>query len=83
MNETVLVEFVASSETEFFDMMIRINSLGNDFQLISGRDTYNFTKVSGKITSEFAVIIRLKEPFLAERMRISYIPDELKDKYRR
>jgi len=36
----------------------------------------------GKITPELAIIVKLKYPELASRMHLSYISDELKNKYR-
>jgi len=39
--------------------------------------------ISVKIDPLFATVLKLQSAFLAERMRISYISDELKDKYRK
>jgi hypothetical protein len=39
--------------------------------------------VDVKIEPSFATLLKLKDAELAERMRISYISDELKNKYRK
>ena len=92
MNEYVLVEFIAGIPDEEALLDAIIEDMGPDFVYLnkvyeSENDedgNYNdWVRVQGKISSEYASLIKLKEPFLAERMRISYIPKDLKDKYRR
>ena len=88
MNEYILVEFIASNEIEDIKLSTILKDLGSEFIYITKTiDTHwdNTIKIriKGKITPEYASLIKLTDPFLAERMRISYIPDELKDKYRR
>lgn len=92
MKEYVLVEFIAGEPIEATTLRAKLLALGEDFQLIKADDEYeddgdgnyhSWTRVSGKISSIYASVIKLQDPFLAERMRISYIPDDLKDKYRR
>jgi hypothetical protein len=91
MNEYVLVEFMLaiSEETQFNRL---IDDLGTDFVRIKdelgwgNEDVRGYVtthkKVSGKISSAAATVIKLSNTFLADRMRISYISNELKDKYR-
>lgn len=90
MNEYVLVEFLALVGE---DNLILVEKLrGIDYTVISTDIEYNqdeddltevWYKVTAKISAADATVIKLQDQFLAERMRISYIPDELKDKYRR
>jgi hypothetical protein len=66
--------------------------LGEDFELITsetdfeiGDDYGNFTlhwRITGKINAEKATMLKLGDPYVRDRMRVSYISDELKDKYR-
>jgi len=91
MKEFVLVEFMCTA-AEALEMAHEVRMLQDEFQLertdISEEqdqdDSYGTTywHTWGKINSETATMIRLQNSWLAERMRISYIPDELKDKYR-
>jgi hypothetical protein len=90
VNEYVLVEFLAKNSDEH----ILLEKLENLEDFIQTKDEFEWEhddgstfdtwiRVFGKIRSETASLIKLQDPFLAERMRISYIPDELKDKYRK
>jgi hypothetical protein len=80
MKEYVLVEFIAPPD-EFDQLREQIADLKDDFVWIGDKqDPY---VVWGHITSEYASVIKLQNSYLSERMRISYIPDELKDKYRK
>jgi len=89
MKEYVLVEFLASFG-EGGILQAKLGALGDDFVMIKDDYEYdveddsglNWIRVSGKISSMYASVIKLQDPFLAERMRISYIPEDLKDKYR-
>jgi len=92
MKEYVLVEFIAGQPHEANLLRQRLLNLGDDFVLIKTSDESEtdedgnyaeWERVQGKISSMYASVIKLQDPFLAERMRISYIPDDLKDKYRR
>lgn len=86
MNEFILVEFIF--EWQYADSTnIKIKGLGDDFILLESHtllaangDEYH--TVTGKINSETATAIKLSDKFLSDRMRISYIPDALKDRYR-
>lgn len=89
MNEFVLVEFIAKYPDEAHVLLSKLAALGEDFVDInsgSGGPARQFGTqwmvVSGKINSMRASFIVLQDPFLAERMRISHISDELKNKYK-
>ena len=92
MNDFILVEFLAH-ENDRMILMNKLHKLDTDFQLINvdeewkAETDYNnpaqYIRVSGKINSTYASVIKLQDSFLADRMRISYIPKELKDRYRR
>jgi len=88
MNEFVYVEFL-------FDMpdaqlgSIELRKLGSDFELLDTKeelgDNYNYFNKQiyrGKISSETATLIKLGNPLLAKHMHISYISEDLKNKYR-
>ena len=88
MNEYIYVEFL-------FDMpdsqigSIELRKLGSEFELINKSEEFDHghafhtgQKYCGKISAEAATMIKLSNPFLAERMHISYISNELKDRYR-
>lgn len=88
MNEYVLVEFMAYDT----DRGLLIEKLRDiEYELISSGLTdagdWNpadwLYKIVAKIKSTDATAIKLQDPFLADRMRISYIPSELKDRYRK
>lgn len=91
MNEFVLVEFLFRFE-ENEQGLNHLKNLGDEFVQIKAEldwhsedapgytTTYNV--VSGKISSQAATAVKLSDKFLSDRMRISYIPDELKNKYR-
>ncbi len=82
MNEFVYVEFLIEDEL-FSKHYTPLHDLGDDFRQIGwpyseGR----YIRITGNINSMAASILKLSNPFLAERMRISHIPDSLKNKYR-
>lgn len=87
MKEFVLVEFLISDNEEYK----LLETLGDDFVLLTVKDEWErdddfsdtYKRVTGKINSMTASMIKLQTPRLADRMRISYISDELKNKYRR
>lgn len=92
MNEYVLVEFIAGVPDEAKLLKEKLLALGEDFILIKlmneseddeDGNHNDWIRIQGKISSMYASVIKLQDPFLAERMRISYIPTELKEKYRR
>jgi len=92
MKEYVLVEFLAVEEDRN-TLIKKLHDLGEDFQFTkddfefetddAGLSHSNWYRISGRISSMYASVIKLQDSFLAERMRISYIPDELKEKYRK
>lgn len=90
MKEFVSVEFLVENGENSI-LREKLENIGDDFQLI--KDDWEITgnfdtgmhfykKISGKINSITAIIIKLQDPFLAEHMRISHIPEDLKNKYR-
>ena len=85
MNEFVFVEFMYESEVAE-RISAELDLLGEDFVLINshmqGDDARWHPCTSGKINAAAATAIKLGNKFLADRMHISYIPSELKDKYR-
>lgn len=85
MMEFVLVEFLF--EHEHGDDVKYIMGLGDDFIHLtscSGTlwDNSRYFSITGQINSETATMIKLSNESIAARMRISYIDDKLKDKYR-
>ena len=91
MNDFVLVEFIFEL-SEYVSANLMLESLGDDFVPIKvtdewetegeGRYIDEYIRISGRINSHTASIIKLQNPYLAGKMRISYIPDDLKNKYR-
>lgn len=95
MKEYIHAQFVAVGDD--IDVLAeKLKALGSDWRPIATvTDTdpteyyYNTViypktmTVGGKIHSACATLIKLRDPFLADRMEVSYISDELKDKYRK
>jgi hypothetical protein len=91
MKEFVLVEFLFTY-SEAAGELRKLNDLGGDFEPIkhdyeSEEDSdavsgESYIRISGKINSETASLIKLQNPVLAGKMRISYISEDLKNKYR-
>lgn len=91
MNDFILVEFL-STFSDHGKLAEKLVMLGEDFEVISivhehDMETAGPEKIwfrwSGKMNSQRASIIKLSDPFLSERMQVSYIPDTLKNQYRR
>ena len=93
MKEFVLVEFLFKVDENEQGLGF-IRGLGDDFIPLTsefdfesidprGYTTAAYNRISGKINSQAATAIKLSNKFLSDRMRISYISDELKDKYRK
>ena len=91
MKEFVYVEFVFHPEFLIQGENI-LRELGEDFLLISSEikqkhgtvtNWQAIKHISGKINSASASIIIMTYPELFGKMKISYIPDDMKDKYRR
>lgn len=90
MNEFSLVEFFAAAD-DVEELKTRLYNLGDDLEIIDYNSEYEteegmfygFLRISGRINTATASVVRLSDPFLSDRMRISYIPNELKDKYRK
>lgn len=93
MNEFVLVEFIATSLTDLETLKDKVYELGEDYQHLDDDYEYDddnstniyerWYKLSGRISAMRASLIKLQDPFLADRMRISHISSELKDRYRK
>lgn len=90
MKEYVLAEFLFTLD-EYPLELGKLMGLGDDFKLIKCDDEFDedddglrfdYKRVSGKINTMTASVIKLQNPALAGKMRISYISEELKDKYR-
>jgi hypothetical protein len=85
VNEFILVEFI-SDENEASVFMSKIGKLDKEeFQRIETVLDIEDSRcrVYGKISSTYATVIKLQDPYFANHMRVSYISDELKNKYRR
>ena len=91
MKEYVLVEFLFTLD-EYVQELSKLVALGDDFTSIRCDDEYEddtdgihieYKRVSGRINSMTASVIKLQNPTLAGKMRISYIPEDLKDRYRK
>ncbi len=90
MNEFIYVDFLFR-QGDAMRAADEIRNLGDDFRLLSSEADYElynsddmliYFRISGEINSSAATMIKLNNKFLADHMRISYIPDKLKDKYR-
>jgi hypothetical protein len=89
MREYVLVEFIAKGADQG-PLIARLRAireiviLGSADEFEEEDDAYTeWIRITAKVESQFLTMLKLTDPFLAERMRISYISDELKNKYRR
>lgn len=91
MKEFVLVEFFVKAEEKLI-LMEKLDNLEDDFEPLKtdyewegDTDGYvdRWYRISGRINSTYATVIKLQDPFLSEHMRISYIPEDLKNKYRK
>ena len=87
MNELILVNFSIQESYigEFFDMLAEIDP---DAQIIENvRFHHNATgwyrRISVKMNASAAAVIKLKYKDYSDSMYVSYISDELKDKYRK
>jgi hypothetical protein len=92
MKEYVLIEFLFPG-SEYGTWNQKLTDLDDDFVRLKadeehetddeGYRTNSWIRISGKISSAYASVIKLQDPYLAEHMRVSYISDELKNKYRK
>lgn len=87
MNEFVLVQFYLEKELEESSRAV-LKSLCEFEPLPNSRsEFYDNTRrpwvlFAGRMEAQAATILKLRAPDLAERMVVSYVPDNLKDKYR-
>jgi hypothetical protein len=80
--EFILVEFCfenLNTLEEGREILLKLEEEGK-LEIIITREA---SVISTKIDPVFATMLKLKSAMLAERMQISYIPDELKEKYRK
>lgn len=87
MNETVLVQFYLEKEIEDGAKDILKHSC-NFLPLENSRCEFHangksWVMFAGRMDAQAATILKLRSPDLAERMVVSYVPDKLKDKYRK
>ena len=85
MNEFLYVSFYVEIEDREF-LELKLENLGNDFVKISDftpTELSPWVIIDGKINSSIATMIKLSDPFLAERMLVSIIDNNMKDKYRK
>lgn len=87
MNEVVLVGFKFFTDDTTQRGLAMLNALGEDFNelsistIVTGINL-DETHIVGKISSSALTVIRLSHPDLTECMNISYVSDDLKNKYR-
>ena len=87
MQEYIFIEFIVS-EKDAELLSEKLSLLNEDFRIIydgvksNSVEIFPFYYFSGHITPEYATFIKLNDSFLSERMRISYISNHEKNKYR-
>lgn len=89
MNEFIFVEFLFPADSAM-QLAGEVIALGTDFVLnkteieweTDDGENKGYQHITGKINSETATAIMLGNGILSKHMRVSYIPGELKDKYR-
>lgn len=72
-----LIEVLTTLEPDFI-----VIDIWNEHEIDEDGNVTEWRRITGKIHTEFATVLKLKHSILADRMRISYIPEELKNKYR-
>jgi hypothetical protein len=94
MKEFILVEFLFEQQ-DAIKATDELAKLNDDFRMLetdpywrtdgqlTTYDSKPWFRVTGKINSTTATAIKLSNAFLSDHMRISYIPEELKDRYRK
>lgn len=91
MKEFILVEFITSTN-DLTQLLKELETFGKDIKFIDSDfefETYDDTltgswhRISAQVNTESLTVIKLRSSFVAERMKISHIPDELKDRYRK
>jgi len=93
MKEFLFVEFLFTVEEHNYGLS-KLEDLGDDFVFLKSdyefdtesdlfTHTVDYVKVSGRINSMTASLIKLQDPIFAGKMRFSYISDELKNRYRK
>lgn len=90
MKEFVYVEFIIESHEhdQFYEKMAQFDpdfeptNVDVEFDADIDNKVCSWHIFGGKINSQTLTCIKLQDSFLSERLKISYIPDNLKDKYR-
>lgn len=92
MKDQVLVEFVVEGD-DYSILRNKLDELGDDFIRLKSELEFDhdndsgiesrYIRLSGLINSDAATALRLSSDFISDRMRISYIPEDLKNKYRK
>lgn len=85
MNETVLVEFLINDDQ--YVSVVEFLRKEYDFDLIGMEDAMISlgqwgVRIRGKMDSKAVSFVKLKHKDIADCMFVSYISDDLKDKYR-
>jgi hypothetical protein len=91
LKEFVLVEFLVNGVGDEQLLKSKLDGLGADFETLKEHAEWEdeestaetWLRITGKINSEVASLIKLQDRFLSDRMRVSCIPEDMKDKYRR
>lgn len=91
MNEIICVQFMCNPDEliRMHDSLLKLEIEGNFVPIERSASISpplfkdGAFSVTGSIDATFATMLRLRDPFLADRMHVSYIDDNLKDKYRR
>jgi hypothetical protein len=90
MKEYILVEFLIEYD-RFAELYDELTNFGEDLIILSSSSEEEtdengyyqaWIRLDARMSSQCATILKLQHPVLSDRMRISYIPDDLKDKYR-
>lgn len=83
MDTFILAEF--EIEQKYVDLFWeKIDICSGNFLHIStfNNRTFHLVHISGRINSEYATMLKLKDQFLGPRLRVSFIDNNIKDKYR-
>lgn len=80
MNQFVFVEFIV--EREHCSLLDYALATADSFCALSCTMIDDVVMLSGRIDSADAAMIKIQDQFISDRMHISYISEELKNKYR-
>ena len=83
MKQIVYVEFICDDIFFYSDLREKINNLVYpQFTKITEFRIANLLVITGNIESSYATAIKLQDLFLSPRMKLYYIDNKLKDRYR-